>query len=296
MGRDVAANTAREADMLREAVIGEFLDENLYPRIGRAERAAGEGEESIEQQLQGIDVTADIDDVGTGIHIDEKAQIDYINSPAPSFVLELNAYDRGDQLRDGWFYDEEYATEYYLFVWLPDCITFQLINDGELVEVNYRYDSDDPLVEELREKLGGALGEKTVPNDPKIHELLEELTGAFPQPISTGSSSMETEYFCTDHIRQANCLLIERGAIQEHLLEAGYSKSHFEERAEEIRESGRTGKISADHPHFDYYLTPQSTKSEHPLNIVVKYELLHELKEETYIVTASGIQEGQYLH
>ena len=105
----------RAADMSAESELAEFLDENLYSQLlceGKflsIERMAEK-----EQQLQGIDVIAKTH--ASVAHIDEKAQLYYVNKDIPTFAFELQ-FLKGGRVIDGWFLNDRLKTDYYLLIW-----------------------------------------------------------------------------------------------------------------------------------------------------------------------------------
>ncbi len=54
---------------------------------------------------------------GTVVNIDEKAQVDYLKSPLPTYVLELGFTSAAGKRETGWFINDGLLTDLYLFVW-----------------------------------------------------------------------------------------------------------------------------------------------------------------------------------
>ena len=113
------------------------------------------------QQFQGIDVIFKQETSNKIFHIDEKAQLDYINESLPTFAFEL-LYLKNKSLRQGWLFDASKTTDFYALVTsiyedepavFTSCqITF--VNRNKLIDVlkekgitqssiskNYKYDS-----------------------------------------------------------------------------------------------------------------------------------------------------------
>lgn len=67
----------------------------------------------INEQHRGIDLK--YNHRGRDYLIDEKAQLDYINSDLPTFTFELS-YIKDGSLKKGWFYDRSKDTDHYFLV------------------------------------------------------------------------------------------------------------------------------------------------------------------------------------
>lgn len=105
----------RDMDMRAEEELSAFLDTYFYANL------LDEGKfESIERvhdnamQKRGVDVVAKTD--CKTYHIDEKAQLYYLNKALPTFAFELDYLSRG-QRRIGWLLNDELLTDYYFLIW-----------------------------------------------------------------------------------------------------------------------------------------------------------------------------------
>ncbi|KAB1184771.1 MULTISPECIES: hypothetical protein [Haloferax] len=208
------------SDLKDGELIEQYLVKYLFPKIS----VSFDRLESMSEQYDEGDIRATIPDVGDELLLDVKAQTTYINNPRESFVLELDYLKHG-QLKQGWFYDNSKATEYYLFVWISDA----------------RRDN------------------------------LRQL------------SDIET----------AKCLLVSRQRLQKFLAEEGHDRDSVEAKARQIREQGQKKYIASGHDDFFYYLT--NFLDERPLNIVMKYDALDRLSEETYVVEGDSLRAGERL-
>jgi len=67
--------------------------------------------------MAGIDVQFDYTNI-CNMLVDEKAAVHYVNKDLPTFAFEINFLLSSGQLVDGWFYDKDKSTQYYLLAWL----------------------------------------------------------------------------------------------------------------------------------------------------------------------------------
>ena len=104
--------------MFVEREIAAFLDEYLYsqPIFTRHERT-----DEKEQQMSGSDIILTIPSLGvTDAIVDEKVISTYYYLPRsiPTFALELSFKTYSGDIVEGWFTDNNKATEYYLMGWV----------------------------------------------------------------------------------------------------------------------------------------------------------------------------------
>ncbi|MBI9040273.1 hypothetical protein [Lutibacter sp.] len=95
-------------DLNKEQVLGKYLDEiylelNLYLiRIN-----------DLDLQHRGVDLIYEKND--TKFYIDEKAQLDYVNSDLPTFTFELS-YLKNNYNKLGWLIDDDKITTHYFLI------------------------------------------------------------------------------------------------------------------------------------------------------------------------------------
>lgn len=97
-----------EADLDKEMLLAKYLDkiyEHLEIDLIRIS--------DLNLQYQGVDLKFHFN--GTEYHIDEKAQLNYINSNLPTFAFELS-YFKGKSLKLGWLLDGRKSTTHYFLV------------------------------------------------------------------------------------------------------------------------------------------------------------------------------------
>ena len=93
-----------------------FLDVYLYDRCPTgASFSSIQRVEDKEAQLAGVDVRFTGLD-GTVYHVDEKAQLYYLNKDLPTFAFEIQ-YMREGREALGWLCNEELLTDLYLLIW-----------------------------------------------------------------------------------------------------------------------------------------------------------------------------------
>lgn len=106
--------TFRQIDHSVEKAVGEYLDVHLYcmPPFDSFERIIDNG-----MQRRGVDIIVSSSplNVNNG-RIDEKCTAHYVNKNIPTFAFEIGSFQNGIW-REGWLFNEEYLTEYYLLLW-----------------------------------------------------------------------------------------------------------------------------------------------------------------------------------
>ncbi|MGF1557678.1 MAG: hypothetical protein ACFCUL_01135 [Flavobacteriaceae bacterium] len=95
-------------DLRKEEVLGVFLDK-IYKKLNIALTRVSDSA----MQRQGIDLIYSHAD--ETVHIDEKAQLHYLNRDLPTFTFELS-YTKGTLPRQGWLFDPDKKTDYYFLV------------------------------------------------------------------------------------------------------------------------------------------------------------------------------------
>ena len=70
---------------------------------------------NIQQQLLGVDLVLTHKQTGLVYHIDEKAQLDYLNENLPAFAFEL-CYEKEGERKTGWLLDAHKKTDFYSLI------------------------------------------------------------------------------------------------------------------------------------------------------------------------------------
>ena len=95
-----------KTDMLIEAGVSQFLDDNFYGKL----KAATHRWKDKEHQFAGIDTTIN------NTNFDEKIKIrGCLNSTYKYPSFEVSLLNRGDEVQDGWFC-QQLSTDYYSFI------------------------------------------------------------------------------------------------------------------------------------------------------------------------------------
>jgi hypothetical protein len=95
-------------DLEREMSLSTYLDkiyEQLNINLVRIR--------NLDLQHQGVDLKFDSN--GVEYYIDEKAQLNYINSNLPTFAFEISYY-KDDSLNEGWLLDGRKITTHYFLI------------------------------------------------------------------------------------------------------------------------------------------------------------------------------------
>ncbi len=93
-------------------MLSQFLDEQYqkYLKHYSFERVS-----NLQEQFLGVDLVFTHKQKGTFYHIDEKAQLDYLNENLPTFAFEV-FYERNSEQKGGWFLDSKKKTDFYSLV------------------------------------------------------------------------------------------------------------------------------------------------------------------------------------
>ena len=85
--------------------------EGIFTRAERTDNAY--------TQIEGSDIILSIPSLNIqDAVVDEKASIYYINKDLRTFVLEISFLNRGYQIQEGWFVNDQLSTQYYLMQWI----------------------------------------------------------------------------------------------------------------------------------------------------------------------------------
>ena len=95
-------------DLAKEQLLGKYLD-SVYLELGIPLKRV----DDINEQHQGIDLKYKA--AKNDYFIDEKAQLDYIDSDLPTFTFEIS-YLKDSSLKMGWLFDKSKVTDFYFLV------------------------------------------------------------------------------------------------------------------------------------------------------------------------------------
>lgn len=241
------------SDLSKEAQVTEYLKRHLFDRLFESWSVV----DDTERQKQGIDVRGVYD--SEECCVDIKAQMDYVNDPLSTFVLELFSETNYAE-NIGWFLNDELETDYYLFVRLNAVDTFQYQSIIDAIQY-------DP-VQEL----------DTVPsfikNNGRYCFRMEDIDKFSKEffPISeemfTGLSEDE-KTFNVHCIRNVDVVLLDKEQIISELANRGFMRDQL---LDDARQAYRTGC----NVHYDCNgikkIHVSNRHGECPVNLVVEYE------------------------
>lgn len=105
--------TLRVTDTKAEIEVSKYLDEFFYPEyVDACFREVKE-----EEQLAGVDTVVKYGE-SNSLKVDEKCAAHYVNRDIPTFAFEVNFINQRGELSDGWLFNQNLKTEYYLLTWL----------------------------------------------------------------------------------------------------------------------------------------------------------------------------------
>lgn len=113
----------RLQDMKAEQELSIYLDKYFYPKISvNGSIKSIDRITDINLQMKGVDVQISFYQSTNILYLDEKAQLYYINNNLPTFAFEIDFLNRSKQLTQGWLYNPNYITDYYLLIY-PNAVT-----------------------------------------------------------------------------------------------------------------------------------------------------------------------------
>ncbi|MEM9648142.1 MAG: hypothetical protein AAF969_06650 [Bacteroidota bacterium] len=100
------------SDLSKERLLSQFLDPQYKKHL---KQYSFKGVSDIKAQLKGVDLVLTHKQTAAIYHIDEKAQLDYLNENLPTFAFEL-FYEKGGEQKTGWFLDANKKTDFYSLI------------------------------------------------------------------------------------------------------------------------------------------------------------------------------------
>lgn len=143
-------HSLRKSDAEKERILNVFLDKYLFRQkyFSNVDRKT-----DIENQINGIDVQLDIDDLNLkNINIDEKAQLHYLDGGLPTFAFELIFRNRNLDFVLGWLMDATKLTTHYLLYFVKTKDGKSLNNVEDIIYVEYLLISKIKLIKYLEEE------------------------------------------------------------------------------------------------------------------------------------------------
>lgn len=233
---------------------------------------------NTEIQRKGIDITATYNNMETTV--DVKSQLDYINNPLDTFVLEIfSETNTQGSNNKGWFVNTELETDYYIFTRFPKVDQFEVDYTLDLIKY-YPY-------EELS-TVPSFMKESTQNSNVYAFDFTEIDTFCKEYyPINKDKifgNSMTGRFFTRNSIREQDALLLKKDKIRKKLSEMGLTKDVLLEDATSVDESGKNKSYSHKNIHKMHV---SNRNGERPINLVVDYEFYLKVAEEGFIVEQS---------
>lgn len=234
--------TNRKADHHAEEELGKFLDKYLYPQLklfleknNSKNKYFFKREKLKEEQFKGKDITLKIIDSKENEnfrYFDEKAQL-YHMPGIPTFAFEIDSI-QDNILREGWFFDKEKYTNYYVLLWpkLINNVLFEEYKNGN------------------REKKAAVLLKTTEDDYDNVEFFIIDRIKLI-------------NFFKDNHIKEEimqKKQAIRTGTLKPEKLKNGIQYYYFKDK--------NGNKIN------DYYLTYSFTITEKPINLVIKKGML----------------------
>jgi len=118
-------NSNFNEDLSKEQKLAKHLD-NIYPEMWSSSGFTfHRNHNDINLQHRGVDGILQKNEVK--FFVDEKAQLDYINSKLPTFAFEIS-FIKNELWREGWLFDKSKVTDIYILV------TSIIVKNGDKIE------------------------------------------------------------------------------------------------------------------------------------------------------------------
>ena len=115
-------------DLRNEQILGSHLDK-IYSEIFDPKEIEIIRISDYDKQNSGIDLKLYHIKSSRIFNVDEKAQLDYINSDLPTFAFETSYLKQG-AIRQGWLFDDSKVTNYYFLITAIRAVKGQDITTG----------------------------------------------------------------------------------------------------------------------------------------------------------------------
>lgn len=99
-------------DLSKEELLSKYLD-GFYSKIFNLSKYSVTRNHDLESQHRGIDLI--LSDGLKKFYVDEKAQLDYLNSSLPTFAFEIS-YLKNNSWHKGWLFDNYKITNIYFLI------------------------------------------------------------------------------------------------------------------------------------------------------------------------------------
>ena len=113
-----------EKDLSQENLLGSYLNPIYHTLF---ENFSIHRKNDWEHQQKGIDLLLQKNE--SVYHIDEKAQIDYLETDLPTFAFEIS-YTKDRKQKMGWLFDKTKSTNYYFLITGICCQQYNILESG----------------------------------------------------------------------------------------------------------------------------------------------------------------------
>jgi hypothetical protein len=239
---------------------------------------------SLQRQKNGVDVVATYD--SEVIDVDIKSQIDYINNPKWTFVLEIFSETSRNSRNRGWFIDDSIDTDYYLLTWLPTVDEFEVehcLNAVRFYPGAPSFNFPDFMSELERNKKYGFQFSQI---DRFCRELYDiDMNFFLNQPSNQ-------RFYTASSIRTHHTVLVKKKKIERYLNSIGLTRSCLIEDAKQVQKTGETIQYDDLGEGRVYAMFKTNRGHESPVNLVVDYDLYRELSDSTLTLDSGEVQNG----
>ena len=118
-------------DLNNEAKLASCLDK-IYAEVFKDSDYQTERVADLKEQHKGVDLI--LSNSRKTFFVDEKAQLDYMNTSLPTFAFELS-YLKENNWHKGWFYDSSKITDIYFLITDIHLIPFQPDSDFSKIKI-----------------------------------------------------------------------------------------------------------------------------------------------------------------
>jgi hypothetical protein len=239
---------------------------------------------NLQKQKSGVDIVATYD--SEVIDIDIKSQIDYVNHPKWTFVLEIFSETARNSRNRGWFIDDGIDTDYYLLTWLPKVDEFEVEHCFDAVRFypgTPSFNCPDFMSEMKKNK-------KYAFKFSQIDRFCQEL---YDIDIDFFLNQPSNQRFYTARsIQTHHTVLVKKKKIKSYLDSIGLTRNRLIEDAKQVQETGKTIQYDDLGQGFVHAMFKTNRGYESPVNLVINYDLYRELSDAALTLDSGAVHNG----
>ena len=230
-------------------------------------------------QKRGVDVVAEYN--SEQINIDVKSQLDYLNDPLETFVLEIFSETNTESNNVGWFINKNLDTHYYMFTRFPRVDQFEIDRTFNFVKY-YPYQE----LTEVPSFMRTPTEEYTSPNEYRYAFSFDDISKFCEQYYQINKNkilgkSLNGKFFTENSIRKQDAILLDKTVLQDELAKRGLTRTKLVTDAQKVDETGENKSYEYDDIHSMYV---SNRHGERPINLVVDYDFYTTIAERQGIV------------